>query len=77
MYYLMDQVFLLLGQVINSFAYIRRFNILMSFMSDKKKIEMMLKQNAESFRDNEKKLFGPKFEDVVAKTLTSKNKSRE
>ena len=49
----------------------------MSFMSDKKKIEMMLKQNAESFRDNEKKLFGPKFEDVVAKTLTSKNKSRE
>ena len=49
----------------------------MSFMSDKKKIEMMLKQNAESFRDNEKMLFGPKFEDVVAKTLTSKNKSRE
>ena len=49
----MDQVFLLLEQAANSNAYIRRFNILVPSMSDKKKIEMMLKQNAELFRENE------------------------
>ena len=43
-------------------------------MGDEKKVEMMLKENAEAFRDNEKLTFGPKFEEVVAKSLTSKNK---
>ena len=32
------------------------------------------KKNAESFRDNEKNVFGPIFEEVIAKWLTSKNK---
>ena len=38
----MEQLILLLGQVVNKCAYIRRFNTLMSFISDKKKVEMML-----------------------------------
>ena len=38
---------------------------------------MMLKENVEALRDNEKMLFGPKFEDVVTKSLTSKNEWRE
>ena len=63
----MDHVILLLGQAINTCAYIRIFNILMSLMRDKKKAEMMLKKNAESFRDNEKNVFGPIFEEVIAK----------
>ena len=71
--YLMDHVVSLLSQVVNTYAYIRRLNILMSFMSDKKKVEMMLKETAEAFRDNEKMLFG----EVVAKSLTSKNKWRK
>ena len=39
----------------------------MSFMIEKKKVEMMLKENAEALRDNEKTLYGPKFEEAVAK----------
>ena len=72
----MDQVVLLLGQAVNTCAYIRRFNILMSFIGDKEKVQIMLKENAEAFRDNEKILFGPKFEEDVAKSLTSKSKLR-
>ena len=67
---------MLLGQAVNTCAYIRRFNILMSLISDKEKIKIMLKENAEAFRNNEKILFGPKFEEDVAKSLTSKNKLR-
>ena len=74
--YLMDQVVLFLCQAVNTRAHIRRFNILMSFISDKKKVEMLLKENTEAFRDNEKTLLGPKFEEVVAKSLASKNKLR-
>ena len=74
--YLMDQVVLFLGQAVHPHADIRRFNILMSFISDKKKVEMLLKENTEAFRDNEKALLGPKFEEVVAKSLASKNKLR-
>ena len=57
-------------QAVDTLAYIRRFNILMSFMSDKEKVKMMLKENSEAFRDNEKMLFGPKFEEIVTKSLT-------
>ena len=74
--YLMDQVVLFLGQAVNTRAHIRRFNILMSFISDKKKVEMLLKENTEAFRDNEKTLLGPKFGEAVAKSLASKNKLR-
>lgn len=42
----------------------------MSIMSDKKKVEIMLKENAEALMDDEKILFGPKFEEVAAKSLT-------
>ena len=34
----------------------------MSFMSDKNKVEMMLKKNVKAFKNNEKKMFGRKFE---------------
>ena len=46
-------------------------------MIDKKKVEMTLEENAEAFRDNEKMLFGSKFEEVEAELVTSKNKLRE
>ena len=49
----------------------------MSFMSVKRKIETMLKKIAEAFRDNENMMFRPNFEEVVATSLTSKNKLRE
>lgn len=55
----------------------RRFNILMSFVSDRKEVEMMLKENVKAFRENEQMLFWPTFEEVVVKLLTSKNKSRK
>ena len=42
-------------------------------MSDTKKVGIMLKENAEVFKDNEKTLFEQKFEECVAKSLTSKN----
>ena len=48
--------------MVNACAYIGRFNILMSFMSDKNKVEMMLKKNVKAFKNNEKKMFGRKFE---------------
>ena len=73
----MSQVILLVRQVVNTCAYIRRFNILMSFLSVKKKVEIMLKENAEAFRNNEKMLIRQKFEKIVAKLLTWKNKLRE
>ena len=50
--YLIDQVVLLFGQVVNACAYIGRFNILMSFMSDKNK----------GIQEQWKKMFGRKFE---------------
>ena len=48
---------ILFGQAVNTW-----FNILLSFMSEKKKVEMMLEKNAEAFNDNAKMLFGSKFE---------------
>ena len=50
----MEQLILLLGQAVNKCAYIRRFNTLMSFISDKKKFEMM-QDNAERHSDTMKK----------------------
>ena len=52
-------------------------NILMSFLNDKKKVEIMLKKNAEVTQEQWKMLLGPRFKEVLAKSLTSKNKSRE
>ena len=75
--YLMDQVSLKLVQAVDACTYLRRFNTLISFMRDKEKVEMVPKESTEPFRNNEKMLFGLKFEQVVAKSLTLNNKLRE
>ena len=69
---LFDQVILLLKQVVNSCSYIRRFNVLMSFVGDKKRVESMLKDNATTFLEAENMLFGLKYEEMVAKSLSLK-----
>ena len=74
---LFHQVILLLEQAMNSCSYIRRFNVLISFIGDKKRVESMLKDNATTFLDAENMLFGPKYEELVAKSLSSKNRSKE
>ena len=56
----MDHVILLLGQAINTCAYIRIFNILMSLMRDKKKAEMMLKK-MQSHSGTMKKMCSDRF----------------
>ena len=42
-----------------SLSYIRRFNVLMSFIGDKKRVESVLKDNATAFLDAVNMLFGP------------------
>ena len=56
---LFDQVILLLGQGMNTCFYIRHFNVLISFVGDKKSTESMLKDNATAFSDAENML--PKY----------------
>lgn len=48
----------------------KKINILTSFMSHKRKVEMILKENAEELQDNEKKKNAVWTEEVVAKSLT-------
>ena len=74
---LFDQVILLLGQAMNSCSYIRHFNFLMSFVGDKKRIDSMLKDNTTAFSEAENMLFGSKYEELMLKTLNSKNRSKE
>ena len=74
---LFDQVILLLGQAMNSCSYIKRFNVLMSFVGNKKRVESMFKDNATAFSDAGNILFWPKYEELVAKSLSSKNRSKE
>ena len=69
-------VILFLGQAMNSCSYIRRFNILMSFVGDRKRVESMLKDNAAAFSDPGNMLFWSKYEELVANSLSSKNKSK-
>ena len=45
----------------------------MSFVGDKKRVESMTKDNATEFSDAENMLFGPKYKELVAKSLMSKN----
>ena len=49
----LNKVILLSGQPMNTCSYITRFNILMSFVivNDKKKVESMIKENAEAFNE--------------------------
>ena len=58
----------------NSRSYIRRFNILTSFVGDKKRVESMLKDNFTALSDAENMLFGSKYEELVVKPLSSKNR---
>ena len=74
---LFDQVILLLGQAMNSCSYIRRFSVLMSFVGDKKRVEYMLEDNSRAFPDAGNMLLGPKYEKLVAKSLSPKNRSKE
>ena len=49
----------------------------MSFVRDKKRVEFMLKDNATAFSDAGNMLFEPKYEELMAKSLSSKNRSKE
>ena len=66
---LFDQVILLLRQTMNSFSYIRRFNILMSYVGDNKIVEYMLKDNSTAFSVTGNMLLESKYEKLVAKSL--------
>ena len=61
----------------NLCSYIRHFNVLMSFVESKKGVESMLKDNATAFSEPENMLFGPKYKELIAKSLSSKNRSKE
>ena len=50
------KVILLLGQAMDSCSYIKRFNVLMSFVGDKKRVESMFKDNATAFSNAESML---------------------
>ena len=77
--YLSNLIKIILGQSVNTCTYVHRYNILMAFVNGKKKVETMIKENSQSFIDkwNKKMLFGPKFEETVAKSLLSKSKSNQ
>ena len=46
---ILDQVLIFLGQSVNTCTYFCRFNILMAFVNDKKKVEKMIKENSHVF----------------------------
>ena len=74
---LFDQTIMLTGQAFNSCSYWRRHNILMELMNDRKRVECVLKDMAESFQSTETLLFGSKYEDTVGRHLSSKTKQKE
>ena len=49
----------------------------MLFVGDEKRVKSMLKDNGRAFSDPENISFGPKYEKLVAKSLSSKNISKE
>ena len=49
----------------------------MSFVESKKGVESMLKDNTTAFSKPENMLFGPKYKELTAKFLSSKNRSKE
>ena len=63
---------LLPGQAVNSCFCIRRLNVLMPVVGDKKRAESMLKDNAAAFSEAENMLFGSKYEELVVKSLRLK-----
>ena len=60
-----------------SYSYIRCFNVLMSFVGNKKRVECMLEDNVIAFSDAGNMLFRPNYEETVGKSLISKNRSKE
>ena len=70
--YLFDHVILLLGQAMKSCLCIRHFNVLMSFVGDKKRAESVLKHNATEYTGADDMLFGSTYEELMAKSLSSK-----
>ena len=49
----------------------------MSYLRDKERVESVLKDNTTAFSDAANMLFGSKYEELVAKSLSSKNRSKE
>ena len=49
----------------------------MSFFGDNKRVESMLKDKATAFLDAGYMVFGSKYEELVEKPLSSKNRSKE
>ena len=76
---LLDQGLILLEQSVNNCTYIRRFNIIMALLNDKKKVETVIKENSLAFIDKSisNALFGLKYEETVAKSLPSKSRSKQ
>lgn len=58
-------------------SYIRHFNVLMLILEDKKRAESMLKDNATTISEADNMLFQPRYEELVAKSLGSKNRLEE
>ena len=75
----LDQAILPLGLSMNTYSYISRSNISMSFVNDKRRVESMIKKNVNNFNEklNTNILFGPKFEETSTKSLSLKAKSEE
>ena len=51
---------------------IRHFNVLMSLVGDKKRAESVLKHNATEYTGADDMLFGSTYEELMAKSLSSK-----
>ena len=74
---LFNQVILPLGQAMNLCSYITHFNFLMFFVGDEEREDSVLKDNATAVSEAENMLFGSKNEELAAKSLRSKNISKE
>ena len=49
----------------------------MVFLNQKKRAEIMIREKSAGFADRNSILFGPKYKEFVAKSITLKNKSKE
>lgn len=64
---LFDQVVLPLGKTINSCFYKSFFNILMVFLNQEKKTEIMIRETSAGFDDTNSILLVPNYEEFVVK----------
>ena len=65
-----------MGQIINTCSYFHRFNNLLAFFGDRKQTVAMLWYNTSAIGRIKNMVFGPKCKEVVAKSLSSKLKSK-